>query len=102
MGGRFVYVIGIVNQTGPIPFQAGRSAYEYVGMAGGPTINGSNGGWQMVSIDGRKRDIDPNDPVGPGQTVVVPERLLSKLGKFLTPISAASTIIISIVAVQRR
>jgi protein involved in polysaccharide export with SLBB domain len=101
MDDRYVYVVGIVNNPGPIPYQANRTAYEYVGLAGGPTIEGSNGGWKVITTDGVKRRIGEDEIIGSGETIVVPERLLTKLGKVLTPVSAASTIIISIVALRR-
>jgi protein involved in polysaccharide export with SLBB domain len=98
---RNVFVTGIVNEPGPIPYQANTTAYEYVGMAGGPTINGSSSGWKVYDQYGKKKKIKPDDFVEPGETVVVPERFLSKLGKVLSPTVAVSTLIISIVALQR-
>jgi protein involved in polysaccharide export with SLBB domain len=99
---REVYVTGIVASPGPYPYRPGLTAYEYIGMAGGPTIQGSARGWKVIDVRGRKRKIKPSDTLRPGETVMVPERFITKMGKILTPISAASTIIISIVAVQRR
>ncbi len=101
MDSRNVYVTGIVNDPGPIPYQANLTAYEYVGMAGGPTIDGSSGGWKVYDQSGKKRKIRPDDFVEPGETVVVPERFLSKAQKFLSPTIAVSTLIITIVALQR-
>lgn len=98
---RLVYVVGRVANPGPIPYQANLGAYGYVGMAGGPTIDGSNRGWKVIDEEGRSRRIKPDEIVASGQTVMVPERFITKLGKILSPVSAAATIIISIVALQR-
>jgi protein involved in polysaccharide export with SLBB domain len=101
MDARRVYVIGFVENPGPFPFHSNLTAYEFVGIAGGPSDDGSMGGWKIIDTEGERRKARHDDIVGPGETVYVPERLLTKLGKVLTPVSAVSTIIISIVALQK-
>jgi protein involved in polysaccharide export with SLBB domain len=101
MTARWIYVIGNVTNPGPIPYHANLSVREYVGMAGGHTEIGAMGRWKIIDEHGRKRKVDLRSVVYPGETIVVPERFITVLGKFLSPVSAVSTIIISIVALQK-
>jgi protein involved in polysaccharide export with SLBB domain len=94
-------VIGHVTHPGPSPYRPSLTAHDYVGLAGGNASTGSMRGWKVVDPNGMKRKVGSSDIINPGETVIVPERFLSQLGKVLTPISAASTIIISIVALRR-
>lgn len=97
----WIYVVGNVTTPGPIPYHANLSVREYVGMAGGHTESGAMSRWKIIDENGRKRKVNPRSVVYPGETIVVPERLLTKMGKILSPVSAVSTIIISIVALQK-
>ncbi len=96
-----VYVTGPVAEPGPYRYQPGLTAREYVGLAGGPDDTGSHRGWKIINESGRQRRIDRNYAVRAGETIVVPERFLTTLGKIVMPLSAVSTIIISIIALQR-
>ena len=101
MEARRVYVLGYVTDPGPVPYQANLTANDYVGIAGGYSETGSARGWKVIDAEGEKMKIKPDDIIRPGETVVVPERFVIKLGRVLSPVSAISTIIISIVALQK-
>lgn len=96
-----VYVTGAVTDPGWYPYESSFVARDYVGLAGGPAEYGASGRWKVVGISGKKRDFDADEPLHPGDTIVVPERIVRRLGNLLLPLTAISTVIIAIAALQR-
>ncbi len=97
----FVYVMGSVNRPGPFPYEPAFRVRDYVGLAGGPNDLGSGRGWHVIDVNGDKRDVDKDDPVLPGETIIVDQKLVRRLGNLLVPFASVSTIIIAIAALQR-
>ncbi|MFQ6103936.1 MAG: SLBB domain-containing protein [Candidatus Glassbacteria bacterium] len=97
----FIYVTGAVQNPGSFPYESSFTAKDYVGLAGGPSSTGSNTRWRVVSVSGKKRGLSREDRLLPGETIIVPERMIRRIGNVLVPLSAVSTIIIAIAALQR-
>jgi protein involved in polysaccharide export with SLBB domain len=97
----YVYVIGAVMTPGSFPYESNFTAQDYVGLAGGQTTGGSDSGWKALNADGKKRSLDRDDYVLPGETIIVSERFLVVLGRFLSPMMAVSTIAIAIAAITK-
>jgi protein involved in polysaccharide export with SLBB domain len=95
----FVYVVGAVTKPGSFPYEPNFTARDYIGLAGGPNSSGSERGFRVMSAGGERRDVGKDAPLRPGETIVVPERFVRKMGNILGPLSAVSTIIISIVSI---
>lgn len=95
---RWVFVTGSVRSPGRIPYFSGLTAREYVSMAGGPTEVGRNSGWTIESADGKRRELDRTAVVPSGAILRVPERTTWRLTAWLSPLSTATALIISIVA----
>jgi protein involved in polysaccharide export with SLBB domain len=97
----FVYVVGAVMKPGSFPYEANFSARDYIGLAGGPNSNGSEKAFKVMDASGKNRDVEADDPVLPGETIIVSERLIKQMGNILLPLSAVASIIIAIAALQR-
>jgi polysaccharide biosynthesis/export protein len=72
-----VYVTGSVSRPGPYRYQEGMTVLQVVTLAGGVTERGSSGRIKIVRVVGGKRQemkVKLSDPVGPEDTLVVPER----------------------------
>jgi polysaccharide biosynthesis/export protein len=73
------FVIGQVRNPGSFVHERGMTVLQAISLAGGVTDRGSNRRVRIVRIvDGKKQefDVNPTDPVEPGDTVVVRQRLL--------------------------
>jgi protein involved in polysaccharide export with SLBB domain len=97
----YVYVTGSVNKPGAFPYEPSFRVRDYVGLAGGPDDLGSGRGWNVIDVNGKHRDVGKDEPVLPGETIVVEQRLVRKLGNLLVPFASVSTIVIAIAALQR-
>jgi len=97
----FVYVVGAVRIPGMYPYESSFTAGDYISLAGGYTSSGKSSRWNALSTDGEKRNIKGQDQIYPGETIVVTERFLVKLGRVLSPLTAISTITIAIAAITR-
>jgi polysaccharide export outer membrane protein len=99
-----VYVEGEVTNPGPFPFYPGLRASDYVGQAGGPTLNGRGGSVYVMRTG--KRLPGSTDPIAePGDIVVVPRIAVKWWQDYVTILGAVvvpvSTLIISIVALSK-
>lgn len=95
---RWVFVTGSVRAPGRFPHLPGLDVREYVSMAGGPTENGRQTGWQLETQDGQRRKVERTEEVPSGATIRVPERATYRLTTWLAPLSTATALLISIVA----
>ena len=72
-----VYVFGQVRNPGAYPVARATTVLQVLSLAGGVTDRGSTARIKIIRvIDGQKKEIKAklNDPVQPGDTVMVPER----------------------------
>jgi polysaccharide export outer membrane protein len=73
-----VFVSGEVRNPGAYPFNSGTTVRQAISLAGGLTTRGSSSRVRVVrEEEGRtkERKIDLDDPVEPGDTIVVKERI---------------------------
>lgn len=99
---RWVLVTGSVRSPGRFPYLPGLDARDYIHLAGGPTEVGRGNGWTIETPDGTRRPIDHAGLVLPGSTLRVPERRSYKMTTWLSPLSTATAVVISVVALSRR
>jgi polysaccharide export outer membrane protein len=73
------YVIGMVRNAGSFPLERNMTVLQAISTAGGISERGSNRRLKIVRIvENKRKEIDakPTDIVQPGDTIVVPQRLL--------------------------
>jgi len=73
------YVIGMVRNAGSYPLERDTTVLQAISTAGGINERGSNRRLKIVRIvDNKRKELDakPTDIVQPGDTIVVPQRLL--------------------------
>jgi len=92
----WIAVSGAVVRPGLYPYVPGQTAAAYVFAAGGPSLAGRHDGWNILSPDGTRSDLDPADPVPPGSRIWVPQRRTRTISEFLTPLSTAVALIVSL------
>lgn len=95
---RWIYVTGAVRVPGRVPHYPGLTVHDYVNLAGGPTEIGRADGWRVERPDGRSERVDRQLALSAGTTVRVPERRAYKATSWLAPLSTATALLISIVA----
>jgi polysaccharide export outer membrane protein len=72
-----VYVFGQVNRPGSYTLQRGTTVLQALSLAGGVTDRGTTGRIRIARVvDGKKTEVrvKVEDPVLPGDTIIVPER----------------------------
>jgi polysaccharide biosynthesis/export protein len=72
-----VFVVGQVRSPGAYTIQKGMTLLQVLSLAGGLTDRGAAGRIKVLRVSGgQKKEIKirPEDPVEPGDTIVVPER----------------------------
>lgn len=99
---RWVFVTGSVRSPGRFPYLPGLEARDYIYLAGGPSEVGRNSGWTIEGPDGNRQGVAHAGPVLPGSTLRVPERRSYTATTWLSPLSTATALIISVVALTRR
>ena len=73
------FVVGMVRNAGSYPLERNMTVLQAISTAGGISERGSNRRLKIVRIVNNKRkelDARPTDIVQPGDTIVVPQRLL--------------------------
>jgi protein involved in polysaccharide export with SLBB domain len=99
---RWIFVTGSVRSPGRFPYLPGLGARDYIYLAGGPTEIGRSSGWTIEAPGGKRKSVSHAGPVPPGSTLRVPERRSYWTTTWLSPLSTASALIISVVALTRR
>ncbi len=100
-GNRWVYVVGSVRFPGRFPYLPGRTALDYVAIAGGATELGRATGWRFIHPDGRQTGLALDMVMEPGSTIRVPERRTYTFASLLGPLSTATAVVISVIALTR-
>jgi polysaccharide export outer membrane protein len=73
------FVIGMVRNAGAYPLERNMTVLQAISTAGGISERGSNRRLKIIRIvDNKRKELDakPTDIVRPGDTIVVPQRLL--------------------------
>lgn len=73
------YVIGMVRNAGSYPLERNMTVLQAISTAGGVSERGSNRRLKIIRIvDNKRKELNakPTDIVEPGDTIVVPQRLL--------------------------
>jgi polysaccharide export outer membrane protein len=73
-----VFVSGEVRNPGAYPFSPGTTVRQAISLAGGLTEDGSSGRIRVVrEVEGKTREvkIKLDDPIEPGDTIVVKSKL---------------------------
>ena len=99
---RWVYITGAVRSAGRYPYLPGMRALDYVAMAGGPTELGRATSWTYRDDEGKYHSLDALTVLEPGDFVRVPERRTYRLASILAPLSSATAVVLSIIAIARR
>jgi len=96
-----VIVGGEVNLPGEYPYRADWTVAQYVGLAGGPTSNGSLSRVVIYSSDGTVRSARTSDKPGKGDAIIVKRSRTKIIGEFLSGVIRLGTVVISILVLTR-
>lgn len=72
-----VTVSGHVMKPGRYDYSLRLSAEDYVALAGGASRDGTAARAKVVSLDGESRPLRPGMPIQPGDSIVVPGKVLT-------------------------
>ena len=95
-----VYVRGAVRNPGEYPFSAGRTALDYVGMAGGMEKAGSLGSIRVFHAATKRVEKGPGAIPQPGDMVELPETWRARIISYFQIASSIASVIIAIAAVR--
>ncbi len=95
----FVYVTGNIPEPGKYPYISGGSTMQYISKAGGLLNTGSYSKTKIYAPDGHEKDAE-TEPIRPGDTVYVPQNLLSMLQNYLTTLSIIAGIVSSAILIN--
>jgi protein involved in polysaccharide export with SLBB domain len=89
-----VYVQGMVTNPGSFAYQPNLKVLDYIGLAGGPTVDADQGGARIYR--GRKRlSIRGNPVIEPGDRIYVPRQIFKFWQDYVEIMSVAVSILIS-------
>ena len=96
-----VTVGGEVNQPGEFPYSGHLSVVQYIGLAGGPTRDGSVDRITIFSPDGRARNAGRDTRVYGGDVIVVRKSGYKLFGDLVSGVIRLGTVVISIIVLTR-
>ncbi|HSG29526.1 MAG TPA: SLBB domain-containing protein, partial [Candidatus Krumholzibacterium sp.] len=96
-----VAVGGEVNMPGRFSYEGDWTVAQYVGLAGGPTENGSIDRVVIYSPDGISRNGNGSTRPNRGDVIIVKRSKAKILGGFFSSIVTTSMLVLSIIAVSR-
>ncbi len=96
-----VSVGGEVHAPGQFPFRSDWTVAQYVGMAGGPTDEGSIDRVEIISPDGSSRKGGRGDYPIPGDVIIVKRSRTRILAEFLSGVVRLGTVVVSIIVLTR-
>jgi protein involved in polysaccharide export with SLBB domain len=96
-----VAVGGEVNEPGEFPYSSDLSVVQYIGLAGGPTRDGSVDRVVVYSPDGRARDAGRDMRINRGDVIVVRKSTYKLFGEFFGGVVRLGTVVISIIIITR-
>ncbi len=97
----YVRVGGEVNAPGAFPHDNEWTVAKYIGMAGGPTDNGSMTRLELYSSDGKKRNASPDDRPNRGDVIIVKRSRLRVFSEVAFGLLQVGTVVITILALTR-
>jgi len=96
-----VTVGGEVNEPGEFAYSGDLSVVQYIGLAGGPTKDGSVDRVAIYSPDGHLRAADRNVHPGRGDVIIVKRSTYKILGDFFGGVLRIGTLIVSILILNK-
>jgi protein involved in polysaccharide export with SLBB domain len=96
-----VSVGGEVRLPGQFPFRSDWTVAQYVGMAGGPTDEGSIDRVEIISPDGSSRSGGKGDYPIPGDVIIVKRSRTRILAEFLSGVVRLGTVVVTIIVLTR-
>jgi len=91
-----VTVGGEVNQPGEFPYSGDLSIVQYIGLAGGPTKDGSVDRIKIYSPDGEARRADRNTNPNRGEVIIVEKSNYKLVGDFFNSAVKIGALVVSI------
>jgi protein involved in polysaccharide export with SLBB domain len=95
-----VRVGGEVQLPGDFPHMNDWTVSKYIGMAGGPTENGSMNRIEIYSADGTKRKGSPKSRPNRGDVIIVKRSRSKILGQLVSGLAQIGTIVITIIVLS--
>ena len=96
-----ITVGGEVTQPGEFNFNGDLTVAQYVGMAGGPTMEGSMGSIVIYSADGKSRQGNSEMHPARGDVIIVKRSPYRMFAEFLGGVVRLGTVVITIIALTR-
>lgn len=98
---RTVSVGGEVNTPGEFPYNGDLTIVQYIGLAGGPSKDGSVDRVVVYSPDGRAHGVDRNAHPGGGDVIIVKKSVYKIFGDFFSGVIRVGTIVVSILILNK-
>jgi protein involved in polysaccharide export with SLBB domain len=96
-----IAVGGEVNKPGEFAYSGDLTIAQYVGLAGGPTRDGSVNRVVIFSRDGTQRNADRNSRPSRGDIIIVKRSMWSLAGEFFGGLIRIGTVVVSIIVLTR-
>jgi protein involved in polysaccharide export with SLBB domain len=96
-----VTVGGLVNEPGAFPYRNEYTVAQYIGLAGGPTTEGSIDRIEIVSPDGRRRGASGSTRPELGDVIIVKRASSRIFSEVFTGLVGLGALVISIVALTQ-
>jgi polysaccharide export outer membrane protein len=97
-----VSVGGEVNEPGEFPYSSDLTVVQYIGLAGGPTKDGSVDRVVVYSADGRTRDAGREAHLNRGDVIVVKRSTYKLLADFFRGTIQLGTFVVSIIILSNQ
>lgn len=98
---RTVSVGGEVNTPGEFPYNGDLTIVQYIGLAGGPSKDGSVDRVVVYSPDGRAHGVDRNAHPDGGDVIIVKKSAYKIFGDFFSGVIRIGTIVVSILILNK-
>ncbi|MGD1047459.1 MAG: SLBB domain-containing protein [Candidatus Krumholzibacteriaceae bacterium] len=96
-----VSVGGEVNEPGQFPYNGDMTIVQYIGLAGGPTKDGSVDRVVIYSPDGHERGVGRDAHPDRGDVVIVKKSAYKVFGDFFSGVIRIGTIVVSILILNK-
>jgi protein involved in polysaccharide export with SLBB domain len=96
-----IAVGGEVKVPGSFKYQGDLTVAHYIGLAGGPTENGSIGRIVIYSTDGSIRGVAKDARPNRGDVIIVKKSRVRLVGEFFNGVIRLGTVVISIIILTR-
>lgn len=96
-----VYVVGEVGKPGAFAYYEGYKLTDYLGLAGGPTLDANLGGVRVIRADGRELSARDDPVIRSGDTILVPVRVARTWQGFISLASVLTSMVLSYLVLTR-